>query len=142
MNCLRFTNFQLRAALVARLLFAVVTIGLVLPASADSARGQAACGVTEAMLTGAWEQRSGHGFLQQFALGINGQQRTFNSWLHSRPEILGGSWALENCELILTPSFGALKPFRFKNPKIKRGQLWLIDAFDGSKAVYRKLPTD
>ena len=59
------------------------------------------CPVTENSLVGAWERKSKSGFFEEMSFEIEGKQRLFNSWLHQRPEISGGTWKLENCTIFI-----------------------------------------
>lgn len=57
------------------------------------------CPVTEKSLQGAWKRQSNSGFFDEMSFQLDGKHHIFNSWLHQRPEIAGGSWKLENCTI-------------------------------------------
>lgn len=62
--------------------------------------GAAPCVASERDLLGAWRSRNGP-FEQMELVTENGKQ-VFNSWLHDRPEVSGGSWTLAKCLLQIT----------------------------------------
>jgi hypothetical protein len=83
------------------------------------------CNVTEKNLAGAWAQVS-NGFFEEMEFTTEGGARVFNSWLHERPEIGGGTWSLENCVLkIAKPGDPALS-FEYQ-AAIVRGRLSLME---------------
>jgi len=57
------------------------------------------CEVSDDVLIGTWTIASDGGVFEQMEFTTAGEQNIFNSWLHERPEISGGSWTLENCTL-------------------------------------------
>lgn len=76
--------------------FAALLILIPVAASAEQ------CPVTENSLLGAWERKSNSGFFEEMSFEIDGKQKIFNSWLHRRPEISGGTWKLENCTVLIS----------------------------------------
>ncbi len=59
------------------------------------------CPVTENSLVGAWERKSKSGFFEEMSFNIEGKQKVFNSWLHQRPEISGGTWKFADCTILI-----------------------------------------
>jgi hypothetical protein len=104
---------------------------------AHAARG---CPVTEQKLTGAWGRAGNAGFFEEFVLEIDSGTRTFNSWLHHRPDIFGATWAFKGCSLVVTSQRGEFDPFRFKVISLKQGKLHLKDESDHTESVYWRLP--
>lgn len=67
------------------------------------------CPISERELPGVWARKSGTGFHEEMAFESEAGSRRFDSWLHQRPEISGGSWSLQNCVIhIEHPSLRAL----------------------------------
>lgn len=48
-------------------------------------------------LSGTWSRVGESGFFEEFSAGPNSE---FDSWLHQRPEITGGSWTLNGCHFV------------------------------------------
>ncbi len=76
----------------------ILAILLVLIPLAASAQQ---CPVAAPSLLGAWERKSNSGFFEQISFEMDGDQKIFNSWLHQRPEISGGTWKLEKCTIFI-----------------------------------------
>ncbi len=115
---------------IAALLFLLSASGSVLAAED--------CPATERKLLGAWSRSGDSGFFEEFLLEADAGTRTFNSWLHQRPELSGAAWRLENCQLVVTPQHGEFGPFYFKIKilGLKHGKLRLYDESDHSELVY------
>ena len=113
---------------------AVVVLGI---AAAD-ARAKEKCGVSEAMLVGAWSSVSGT-FFQEMAFEKDGTKGVFNSWLHQRPEISGGSWRVEDCVLHIAHPHDSQMKFQYKLVRIRGNRLYLREAADGAQAVYKRI---
>lgn len=75
----------------------LIVLLFILPpvASADQ------CPVTEKALLGAWERKSKSGFFEEMSFEVEGKQKNFNSWLHQRSVISGGTWKLESCIIFI-----------------------------------------
>jgi len=71
-------------------------------ASATAAQAPA-CDVAEAALIGDWQRSGDAGTFEQFSLVTQDGERRFDSWLHERPEVSGGSWTYQadDCRLAL-----------------------------------------
>jgi uncharacterized protein len=76
-------------------------------------RKGASCPVSEKTLIGYWENVSG-GIFEEMAFGYSGSDRTFNSWLHQRPEIAGGTWKIEDCAIFIRHPTEAKMSYTFK----------------------------
>ncbi|RDZ29430.1 hypothetical protein [Lysobacter silvisoli] len=78
---------------------AVLGALLLAPAAAWAAPD---CTVTQAQLIAAW-QSGGEGDFEQFELSRSDGRNGFDSWLHQRPELLGGSWTFDpkTCRLLI-----------------------------------------
>src|SRR5574337_1246144 len=107
-----------------------------------SALAQAAgCPATEPQLVGSWQSGGNAGFFEEFSLEVDDGHRTFNSWLHQRPEIMDASWKFEHCQLtVVTHDGDGLGPFRFRVIGLAHGRLRLIDLSDRTKSVYVRMP--
>jgi uncharacterized protein len=64
-----------------------------------SASGPNVCPITPRELLGHWRRTSDSGFHEEMAFESEAGSRRFDSWLHARPEFLGGSWSLDNCAI-------------------------------------------
>ena len=100
------------------------------------------CPVTESDLVGAWSRTGDSGFFEEFSLERSAGGRSFNSWLHQRPEIADATWSLENCQLAVVPMHGDFSPFRFKVIGLKHGNLRLYDVSDHTESIYMRLPDE
>ncbi|UHQ22385.1 hypothetical protein LVB77_17205 [Lysobacter sp. 5GHs7-4] len=68
-------------------------LGALLLAPAAACAGPA-CAVDTAQLVAAWES-DGEGDFEQFELSRRDGRNGFDSWLHERPEMLGGTWRFD-----------------------------------------------
>lgn len=97
------------------------------------------CPLAEADLIGAWERRSGPGFFEEMAFGLDGSRRMFDSWLHQRPEISGGSWRFERCTIHMRhPTEEALSVV-FRVTGYRNGRLRVTEEGEADESVYRKM---
>ena len=96
-----------------------------------------ACPLSEKQLIGAWENVSA-GFFQEMAFEHSGSNREFNSWLHQRPEIAGGTWTFENCNIDIRHPSDAQMRFSFRVVRARGDRIYLREA-DGKVAVYRRI---
>jgi len=110
-----------------------------LAASGLAAAQKSKCAVTEKMLLGAWSNVSG-GFFQEMAFEKDGTRGVFNSWLHQRPEISGGSWSVEDCVVHIAHRDPSQMKLEYKLVRIKGDRLYLRDAGRGAQAVYKRVP--
>lgn len=90
------------------------------------------CLATEQNLLGSWRYLDGQGFFEAFAL----EEGRFSSWLHDRPEIVGASWSLEGCELVIKSNSVAFNELRFEVVELSNKLLRLYNISDGSETVY------
>lgn len=97
------------------------------------------CPATEKSLLGAWELKSKAGFFEQMSFEIEGKQKIFNSWLHQRPEILGGTWRLENCVIFIADP--ALKNFSvdFVVLKASKNRMDVREVGESDVSVYQRI---
>jgi hypothetical protein len=95
------------------------------------------CPVTEKTLAGAWANVAG-GFFEEMEFAMVDGRREFNSWLHQRPEIAGGTWLLEACTIRIRHPTEAAMSFSFKVVRVQQGRIYLRDE-DRRDAVYRRL---
>ena len=82
------------------------------------------CNVDENTLKGAWLAANIHAPFEQMEFSTEGTQKVFNSWLHERPEITGGSWRLKNCHLHIAHPSQPNLTYDFTT-KLYRGKLEL-----------------
>ncbi len=96
------------------------------------------CPVSEKMLVGSWESESA-GFFEEMAFEYAGSKREFNSWLHQRPEIMGGSWKIEKCTLYIRHPTEEKMNFAFPYVRMRGDRLYLREDGDQSDAVYKRI---
>ena len=128
--------FGRKSVALARLLFAASVAGAAI-ACAVPARA-ADCNLDELALVGKWSIASDGGAFEQMEFSTAGGQNSFNSWLGERPEISGGTWALENCTLRIVNPRNPGHPYVF-SARIATGlrlELWEQGA---PAARYRRL---
>ena len=89
------------------------------------------------MIAGPWASVKG-GFFEEFELALEDGNRVFNSWLHQRPEYLGGEWRLDNCRLQIT-YLPANVSFHFASVRVANNRLYLREAAGKPEAVYKRI---
>jgi hypothetical protein len=70
--------------------------------------GSASCAAIENALTGGWKAASDSTEYEQIAFAIEDGKRVFSTWLHMRPEIVGGSWSINGCIITLNAPNAAM----------------------------------
>ena len=104
-----------------------------------TSKNLADCPLTEAKLRGAWERVSDAGFFEEMAFDYADGERTFDSWLHHRPEIAGGAWRLENCVLFIRHPTEDKLNFAFTVVRVQGDRIYLREEGDKSDAVYKRI---
>jgi uncharacterized protein YecT (DUF1311 family) len=105
---------------------------------ADAARA-GACPLNETNLLGSWQRQAGTGFFEEMAFEAEGPTRRFDSWLHQRPEVSGGSWSLNDCSILVEhPSTPALN-MTFKVVGFTNGRLVLAWERHPGVATYGRI---
>ena len=104
-----------------------------------TATEESRCPLTEAKLQGAWERVTDTGFFEEMDFGREGADRMFNSWLHHRPEIFGGTWKLENCVIYIRHPTEAALSFAFSVAKVKGNRIHLRETGDTSDSIYKRI---
>ena len=102
------------------------------------AAGAPTCPLSEKELIGAWENVSA-GFFQEMAFEYSGQDREFNSWLHQRPEISGGTWTFEDCTIQIRHPGQDRMRFSFRVVRARGDRIYLREAGDKKVAVYKRI---
>ena len=97
------------------------------------------CPVQETDLIGAWVRRSGSGFFEEMAFGMNGAGRDFSSWLHHHPEFSGGSWTFKDCKINIEHQTEAHLGVAFVVTGYRNGQLHVTEDGEKGESVYRKV---
>ena len=116
-----------------------VLLLLLAPHGASFAGGaQPACPLSEKELLGAWENVSG-GFFQEMAFERSGSKREFNSWLHQRPEISGGTWTFENCTVHIRHPDEERMRFWFRVVRARGDRIYLREDGRRKVAVYKRI---
>lgn len=95
-----------------------------------------ACSIHESELLSNWQRVKG-GFFQEFMLERSAETRSFASWMHHRPELMG-TWSLNGCVLTITDSHNPKLSFEYEIVGYAKHQLRLQDADGGAYVVYRK----
>lgn len=96
------------------------------------------CPVSEKTLIGSWENVSG-GFFEEMAFEYSGAKQEFNSWLHHRPEISGGTWKIENCTIFIRHPTEEKMSFAFKIVQFHGDRIYLREDRDKNDAVYKRI---
>jgi uncharacterized protein len=97
------------------------------------------CPVQASDLVGAWVRRSGSGFFEEMAFGLNGAERDFNSWLHHRPEFSGGSWTFKDCHIEIKHPTEAQLGVVFVVNGYRNGQLQVTEEGEKGVSTYRRV---
>ncbi len=100
---------------------------------------ESTCPVQETDLVGAWVRRSGSGFFEKMAFGMNGAERDFNSWLDHRPEFSGGSWTFKDCEIDIKHQTEAQLGVVFVVIGYRNEQLHVTENGEKGESIYRKV---
>jgi hypothetical protein len=85
-------------------------------------------------LPGTWVRKGSTGFFEELSLGPDGD---LDSWLHHRPEISGGSWALDGCQLVLKSEAGLSVEWTVID--VTSSGLRVLEDHLGGVAVYRRM---
>jgi len=97
-----------------------------------------ACPVSEQTLVGAWERVSG-GFFEEMGFERSGSRRIFNSWLHQRPEISGGTWKIEDCTIFIEHPTEEKMKYAFQIVRAQGDSIHLRESGDKSDSVYKRI---
>ena len=95
------------------------------------------CPITENSLLGAWERKSKFGFYEEMSFGIEGKQKTFNSWLHQRPEISGGTWKLSKCTIFIAHRTEKDISVEFEVLKASKNRIYVREVGEQETSVYQ-----
>lgn len=87
---------------------------------------------------GSWEQVSG-GFFEEMSFDLTGSKRVFNSWLHQRPEISGGTWKIQDCTILIKHATDEMMKFAFRIVRAQGDEIYLRDSDDKTDAVYKRI---
>ena len=98
----------------------------------------AACEVTEKQIVGSWTRVSEQGFFEDMAFELDGKARSFNSWLHERPEVMGATWTLKDCRLRIDNKEDKNLSFAFA-VALNKGVLVLKDDKDAVTSKYKRI---
>lgn len=123
----------------------LLSTALMLSLAACSAGQGIACGIDANALAGDWQRSGDTGAFEQFSLGMDGDHRRFDSWLHERPEITAGAWTFQtsDCQLAVSGPDPGLQ-WQFRVALDAAGTQLTLTPLDivGSTAdeLYRRLP--
>lgn len=95
------------------------------------------CPISEKTLVGPWEQVSG-GFFEEMSFEIAGSNLVFNSWLHQRPDITGGTWKINDCTLIIQPATEVKMKYSFRIIRVQGDKIYLRDPENETDSVYKR----
>lgn len=98
------------------------------------------CTVTEQNLVGGWVAESGATEFQKMAFASDQDGKTFSSWLHERPEILGTAWSLEACVLRITHPTDSIQSYEYRVKQADKGRLILEVGDDNEVSEYKRVP--
>lgn len=97
------------------------------------------CPLRETDLMGSWQRRSGAGFFEEMAFSWDGARRIFDSWLHHRPEIAGGSWKFEHCTIYVRhPTEDALN-VALRVTGYRNGKVHVREAGESGESIYARI---
>lgn len=97
------------------------------------------CPLVEIDLIGSWKRRSGTAFFEEMAFSRDGARRGFDSWLHHRPEIAGGSWKFEHCTIYVKhPTEDALN-VAFRVTAYRNGKVHLREEGEAGESIYARI---
>jgi uncharacterized protein YecT (DUF1311 family) len=97
------------------------------------------CPLVETDLIGSWKRRSGTAFFEEMAFSRDGARRGFDSWLHHRPEIAGGSWRFEHCTIYVKhPTEDALN-VAFRVTGYRNGKVHLREEGEAGESIYARI---
>ena len=105
-----------------------------------SATAAQPCPISEGALLGAWKAHTNAGFFDQMSFDTDGKKKVFNSWLHQRPEISGGSWVLRHCVLSVAHPTESAIAFEFAVLKASKNRLHLREVGEAETQVYQRIP--
>ncbi len=66
------------------------------------------CPIAESAIIDGWKAGNDSTEYQQIVFELDDGKRLFSTWLHERPEIVGGSWSLDGCTLTLDAPYAAV----------------------------------
>lgn len=87
---------------------------------------------------GSWKSQSGP--FEQMELSVEDGRPVFRSWLHDRPDVIGGSWQLDGCALRI--SAGQSYPVRWdlEVGTVSRKRLTVRELGERRFVTYRRIP--
>ncbi|WP_147328210.1 MULTISPECIES: hypothetical protein [unclassified Duganella] len=95
------------------------------------------CAINEQDLLRSWTRSQGGDF-EEFKLAREGGVRSFSSWLHHRPEMMG-SWTFKECSLHVFNDSNDKISFDYKVLGLSKGILTLQDRDSGETSVYKSV---
>ncbi len=98
----------------------------------------AACDVTENQIIGSWTRVGEQGFFEDIEFELDGKTRSFNSWLHERPEVMGATWTLKDCRLSIENKEDKNLSFTFALA-LKKGLLLLKEDKNAVTSKYKRI---
>jgi uncharacterized protein YecT (DUF1311 family) len=97
------------------------------------------CPLVETDLIGSWQRRSGAGFFEEMAFSRDGARRIFDSWLHHRPEIAGGSWKFERCTIYVRHSTEDALNVVFRVTGYRNGKVHVGEEGGSGESIYTRI---
>ncbi len=97
------------------------------------------CPISAATIKGAWTHASAAGFFEEMDFAVEDGHRIFNSWLHQRPEISGGTWSFDHCILYIAHPTDAQLSFSIVVKPARKNQIVLYDIKTKVSARYRRI---
>lgn len=70
---------------------------------------------------------------------LTGSKRVFNSWLHQRTDISGGTWKIDGCTLIIQHATEVKMKYSFRIVRVQGNKIYLRDPEDKTDSVYRRI---
>lgn len=95
------------------------------------------CAITERSLVGVWERKSEFGFFEEMSFEIDKKQKIFDSWLHQRPEISGGTWKLANCTVFISHPTDKNPSIKLEVVKVSKNRIYFREVGEKDISVYQ-----
>ncbi len=95
------------------------------------------CTISETVIIDGWKAADDSTEYEQIAFSMEDGKREFSTWMHERPEIVGGSWSLTGCTLTLDAPYAAVNKQSYGISMPNADTLWLIPPDDTDYAELR-----
>ncbi len=115
-----------------------VAVAASLLSAAGPAGAAPSCDVSPRNLIGSWKSKGGP--FEQMELEIEDGRAVFRSWLHDRPDVIGGSWQLDGCALRISAGQSYPVQWNLEVGTVTKTRLTLRERGDQKFVAYRRIP--